>query len=113
MGTFEPRGLARGQLDMQCSRETRHDLVLHLEEIAAVGIKLIRPETRAGLGLDQLRVNPHPAARGLYAAFQQITNAEFPSNRVRIDRLALVREGRAARDHEAVWDARERGRQFG
>ena len=66
---------------------------------------------RARLGVDQLRVDPHPVLITLHGAFKDVTHAKFLADLLGVDRLALEGKGRVARDHETVADAREIGRQ--
>ena len=67
---------------------------------------------RAGLGRDELGVDLHFLAEAAHAAFEQIAHAELPPDLLRVDRLALVGEGRAAGDDEAVLQMREVGGQI-
>ena len=66
---------------------------------------------RPGLGRDELGVDLHFFAQAAHAAFEQIAHAELLADLLRVDRLALVGEGRAAGDDEAVWQMREVGGQ--
>ena len=88
------------QLYLHGARETGDDLVLHLQQIGAIGIELIGPQMRAGLGVDELGVDPHLIAAALYAALQHIAHAQILADRLDVHRLALVGEGGVARDHE-------------
>ena len=78
------------------------DLVLRLQQIGARGVELFGPEVRAAVGVDELGVDPHLVAARLNRAFQHIAHAQILADRLGVDRLALVGEGRIARDDEAV-----------
>ena len=88
------------------------DLVLRLQQIGALGVELFGPKMSAAVGVDELGVDPHLIAARLNRAFQHIAHAQILADRLGVDRLALVGEGRIARDDEAVADARESGGQF-
>ena len=66
---------------------------------------------RAGVRVDELRVDPHPILVALDRAFEHIANADLLADLLGVDRFALVGEGRAAGDHETVADARQLGGQ--
>ena len=50
---FELRSLDLGKLKVYSPRQTRRDLILHVERIGARNLKLIVPKTRAALGVDE------------------------------------------------------------
>ena len=64
---------------------------------------------RAGRGLDQLAGDAHPVAGLAHAAFEHVAHAELAADLLDVDGLALVGEGRIARDHEQRLEARQRG----
>ena len=90
----------------------RDDRVLRLQQIGAGRVELFGPEMRAGAGVDELGVDPHPIAARLHRAFENIAHAQILADRLGVDRLALEGHGRVARDDEGVADARESGGQF-
>ena len=86
-------------------------MILQLEEIGDAFLEPIGPEMRAGLAIDKLRVDAHPVLVALHRAFEDIAHAQFLADLLGVDVLALEGEGGVARDHEAVADAREVGRE--
>ena len=61
----------------------------------------------AAAGVDELGVDPHPIAARLHRAFEDIARAQILADRLGVDRLTFVGEGRIARDDEGVAHARE------
>ena len=51
-------------------------------------------------GFNELRGDTNAVRRLTNTAFQRISYAQFPANRLHIDRTAFVREGRVTGDHE-------------
>ncbi len=105
-------GLGDRQLGLQCAGDARGDLVLQREQIAEVAVEPLRPELRAGCGIDQLDVDPHFLAGTLDAAFDDIAHAELAADLARVDLLALVGKGGVAGDHHAALDPRQVGGQI-
>jgi len=66
---------------------------------------------RAGLGVDELGVDPDPVLVALHRAFEHVADAQFAADRLGVDALALVGEGGVPRDDEAVGNARQVRRQ--
>ena len=97
------------QLIAQRIGQSRHHLILQLEEIGDAFLEPIGPEMRAGLAINKLRVDAHPVLVALHRAFEDIAHAQFLADLLGVDVLALEGEGGIARDHEAVADAREIG----
>ncbi len=62
---------------------------------------------RAALGIDELGVEPDSIARVLYAAFKDVPHPKLAADLAGVDRLTLVGESGAARDHEDAGTARE------
>src|SRR4051794_12191437 len=56
--------------------------------------------------IDQLRSDPHPAARLPDTTFEEVANSEFLADLLRLDHFTLVQEGRVTGDNE---EARELG----
>src|SRR6266545_863406 len=102
-----PPALRRDQLDVACAGQPGGDLILHVKEVGARLVETSGPQMRAALGIDQLRVYPDPLARVLHAAFEDVSHAELATDLTGVDRLVLVGECRAARDHEDAGTARE------
>ena len=65
------------------------DLVLHLQQIGAGGVELFGPEMGAALGVDELRVDPHPVAAGLHRTLQHIAHAQILADRLGVAGLPL------------------------
>ena len=70
---------------------------------------MIRPKMRTAIGIDELGVDAHPVLVPLHRAFEHVANAELLADLLGVNALALVGEGRVARDDEAVADARQIG----
>src|SRR4029077_12294889 len=70
---------------------------------------MLGPQMSAGLRLDQLRGDADAITAPPDRALEDIAYAELSTDLLYIDRLALVREARIARDHEQPADAAERG----
>ena len=66
-----------------------------------------RPDVGAGLGVDQVRRDPHPRAVALDRAFEQEPGAQLPADLARVRRPAAERKRRGARDHVEVGEARK------
>ena len=84
-------------------------MILKREEVGQGLLKTLRPKMRAGLGVDELRVDPDAVLVSLHRSFEHVTNAEFLADLRRVHALALVGEGRVSRAHEAALDARKVG----
>ena len=97
------------QLIAQRIGQSRHHLILQLEEIGDAFLEPIGPEMRAGLAINKLRVDAHLVLVALHRAFENIAHAQFFADLLGVDVLALEGEGGVARDHEAVADARQIG----
>src|ERR1700686_771077 len=107
MGPLNASSVYCSQFYLQGPCEAGNDLVLHLQEIGAIGIELIGPQMCACLGIYELGVHAHLIAAALFAALQQIAHAEVSADLLYVYGLALVGEGGAARDHERAVDPRE------
>jgi hypothetical protein len=62
-----------------------------------------------GLCVDQLHGDADTAARLAHAALDDVLNAKFLGDLLRIDRLAFVNERRIARDNKQLAEARQLG----
>lgn len=65
----------------------------------------------AALGIDELRVEPHSPAGVLHAPLENIPHAQLVADLANVDRLVLVSESGAARDHKDTRTTREIGDQ--
>ena len=63
---------------------------------------------RAGFCVNELGVDAHPVLIALHRPFEQVANAEFLTDRLGVEALALVGEGGIASDDETAVDARKR-----
>src|SRR5688572_7973914 len=89
-----------------------NDLVLYSEYVVQAAVEALGPQMSTADGVDQLRIDAHPSGGAAGAAFQQIAHAEIAGDGAGIDRLALVGEGRVARDDEQTRRARQVGDQI-
>ena len=87
----------------------RDDLLLPGGQLADLFVEPVRPEMRAGLGGNQLDIDPQCGIDPAHAAFQHIAHAEFAADLPHIRGLALVGVGGFARDHERAGDVRQIG----
>ena len=108
---FGTASLDRRELIAQRVRQTPDDFVLHVEEIGKRLVEPLRPEMTAGLGVDELHVDPHPISATLNAALENVADVQLAPDRLHVERLALVGESRIAGDHDSAADTREVGRQ--
>ena len=108
-GALFPLGV--DQPPTQVVGQSRHHLILQLEEIGHVLLEPVGPQMRARFGVDELRVDAHPVLIALHRAFEHIANAELLADLLGVDALALEGEGRVAGDDEAALDARKLGRE--
>ena len=56
-------------------------------------------------GVDELGIDAHPVLVALHRAFEHVANAKLLPDLLGVDALALIGEGRVARDDEAVANA--------
>src|ERR1700719_3797831 len=92
-----PPALGRDHLDLDGASQPGGNLVLPVEEIGERLVEACGPQMRAALGIDELRVDPDPAACILHATFEDVTHAELAADLADVDRLALVGESGVAR----------------
>src|SRR5438132_179278 len=74
------------ELPLERAGNARRNLVLHGEQIADVAVEALGPEMRAGLGVDQLDVDPDLMAGSLNTAFQNIADAQLAADLLGVDR---------------------------
>ena len=96
------------RLDLRLDRggDALGDAVLELEDVPGRPVEGLRPEMRAGHGVDQLGGDPQPLAGAPQAAPQHVPRAEFLRHLV--GRPVAQREGRG-RQHGDRPEAPERG----
>ena len=76
VAALDARALARGQVDLQRGDDGARDLVLEVEDVLEVAIVALRPEVKAGRGVDQLRIDPDPVRRAPDAAFEHVADPQ-------------------------------------
>jgi len=74
------------------------DFVLQIKKVGQVAIVSFGHDVMAGICLDQLRSDAHPAARLAHTALEHIARAQFLSDRFDVEGLAFVGKGRRAGD---------------
>jgi hypothetical protein len=106
-----PGSLRVDQLEVERDGDPARDLVLQGEQFTRVAIEPFRPQMRLALGIDQLNVDAHLAARAADAPLQHIAHAELAADLPRVGYFALVGKGGAAGDDKASRNPRQIGRQ--
>ena len=100
-----PGGLSIGQFEVERNSDAAGDVVLQCEQIADIAVELLRPQMCIRLGIDQLSVDAHFAARPPDASLEHIADAQLAADLLGVDPFIPVSEGRITRDHKAVCDA--------
>jgi hypothetical protein len=103
------RALAPQKLGLDRAGDAARDFVLHGEDLGELAVVALRPEVRAGAGIDELRRDPHALARLAHAAFEHVAHAELARGLLHVDGPAFVDKARVARDDEEPAEARQRG----
>ena len=98
-------GIDFDQSTLQGPRKSRYDLIAHVKEIGAVRIELVCPQMRAGIGINELGIHSQLVASLLLAPLQDVAYAEVSADLLYVNGLALVGEGCAAGDDEAMGNA--------
>ena len=93
-GRLVQRALHFGLLDLRRdgADHARGDLVLQVENILERAVETVRPQMRAGRGVDQLPGDADLVAGLADAAFEHVADAELAADLFDVDRLALVGE---------------------
>ena len=81
------------QLYLHGARKARNDLILHSQEVAAIGVELIGPQMRAGLRVDELGIYPHLVAAVLFASLQHIAHVQVSTDLLYVPGLPLYVKG--------------------
>jgi len=76
------------------------DFVLKVEDIFQRAVKTVSPGMRIAERLDQLSGDVHPASTLSYRAFEDIAYAQFATDLLYVDGLALVGKARITGDDE-------------
>ena len=105
------RRLGAGEFLPEPVGEPGNDLVLHVEEIGDWLVEALGPEVAAGVGVDQLHVDPHAVPGALHAAFEHIAHVEIAADLLNVSGLSLVRKGGVAGDDERARNPRKVGGQ--
>ena len=93
--------LGGGKLGVERVRQAGDDFVLHVEEIGERLIEPLGPEMTARLPASMSwTLDPHPVSAALDAALKDIADIQLAPNRLHVERLAFVSEGRIAGDHD-------------
>src|SRR5262249_36880972 len=77
---FNVAGCSLHEFDVERPPETSSDLALRLDQVCAMIVEPVSPEMGAGFGIDELNVDLNLIAVPSHAAFDDIANAEFPSD---------------------------------
>src|SRR6516164_6970969 len=93
----------------QLAYDARCYLVLKLEDVLQFAIEPISPDVSPRSAIDQLTRDPHSPGRLAHTAFEHITNPQFATHLLDVNRLALVGERRVASDNKKRFEARQRG----
>src|SRR6516162_5155550 len=83
------------------------DLVLQFKQIGQIAVVSLGHYVMVGVGPDQLHRDADSLPRFAYAAFEDIAYAQLLADLFDVDGLALVSEGRIARDHREGAPARK------
>src|SRR5271165_427166 len=65
----------------------------------------------SGFGVDELHIDAYAVSAALNAPFEDIADVQLAPDRLRVERLAFVRERRIAGDHDGASYPREIGRE--
>jgi hypothetical protein len=110
-GPFGAPRLGCDEFGVQRVRQTRDDLVLHVEQICERLVEPLGPEMIASLRVDQLHIDAHAVSAALNAALEHIAYVQIAPDLLQVDGFALVSESGVASDHERTPYPREVGRQ--
>jgi hypothetical protein len=104
---------ATDHLEPHAARQTRHDLLLHLEDVLAFLVETLRPQGFVRLGVDQLGIDADVTRFGEHPAFEHVAHAKLLADLARRHFSALVGEGsRSGNDETARQGTRQTGDQI-
>jgi hypothetical protein len=108
---FPRRAQALGLKELHAERvgDAGDGLDLQGAELPALALEPVRPDMRAGLGRNELRVDRDRLADAPHAPFERVAHVEVAAELLCVDRLALIGERGLVRDHEAAGQMREVG----
>ena len=95
-GLFRAPRLGRDKRGVQRACEPRDDFVLHVKEISQRLVKPLGPKVIARIGVDQLDVDAQAVSAALNAALEDLADVQLASDRLHVERLALVGKRRIA-----------------
>jgi hypothetical protein len=95
------------QLDRQRSGDVLRNRVLHREHVLEFSVVALGPEMHAARGVDELRRNSHSITSSSHAALQEVANAQFTGDLLRVRGLAFESQDRVARDNREIGEAAE------
>jgi hypothetical protein len=98
---------------MLSERASRCDLILQGGEIRTIAVEPIRPNIAAGRKIRKRHVDPDLISGAAHRALHCPPDAEILPERLDVDRLVFVCEGRPTPDHECAGNLREIGSQVG
>src|SRR6516225_3451540 len=78
-------GLSIGQFEVERNSDAVGDVVLQCEQIADIAVELLRPQMCIRLGVDQLSVDAHFAARPPDASLEHIADAQLAADLLGVD----------------------------
>ena len=82
--------------------QSRHHLILKLEQVGDIFLEAVGPKMRAGFRVNELGVDAHQVLVALHGAFEHIAHAEFLADLSSVDVLALEAEGVGERPQGVV-----------
>ncbi len=111
VGPLALRPLVRGSLDAagEGGNDRAGHFVLNGEDVLELAVIAFRPDVPVGLCVDQLHGDTDAIADLAHASLEHVFDVELAGNFLHLHRLALVHEGRVARDDEKVAETRQLG----
>jgi hypothetical protein len=82
--------------------------VLQIKDIEKLSIELVGPNMLAGLALDELPSDSHPASRLANAAFEDVAHPQVAPHLLYLHGTAFINERRVSGDDEEPFYPRER-----
>src|SRR5689334_10420070 len=90
-----------------CDNASRY-AVLQFKDIEKLSIELVGPNVRAGLALDELPSDSHPASRLANAAFEDVPHPQLAPHLLHVHGTAFINERGVPGDDEEPFYPRER-----
>ena len=79
-----------------------------VEEVGDGLVETLGPKMGTALGVDKLDVDAHAVSAALDAAIEDIADVQLAPDRLHVERLSFIGEGRIAGDHDGASYARGR-----